>query len=446
MASKKKARKTKPASNLLKVKEAKTTAANDKAPIPETKAKEHVTIAKAKGRPMLSWVGKRPLNAVTAFPAQHIESFAAPDADKIPVADMAIWKDWPEKYPRGGLLFHGDNKEVLAHLLANGFRGKVDLIYIDPPFDSGADYARKVTIRGAKGTAEIDGEGYTLGEQIQYTDIWANDNYLQFMYERLLLLRELLAPNGSIWLHCDWHKSHHLRSLMDEVFGPDSLRNEVIWQRTDPHNDAISRLGWVHDTLYWYGKGEETIYNWKAVVEPLSEAALREYSLIKLQDGTVVPYSQELEGKGRRFKLDDCTYKGTDPTRRFEWRGAKPSDKRVWPHNPEGMDAAVARGEFFLRDPNRGTARCRVSFLDERPGQVLQTIWTECGRMKGGVEYPTEKPQALLARIIQASSNFGGLVLDCFVGSGTTVAAAQLLGRRWIACDINKGAIQAVNK
>lgn len=189
MASKKKARKIKPASKLLKVKKAKTTAANDKAPIPETKEKEQVTIAKAKGRPMLTWVGKRPLRAVTAFPAQHIESFAVPDAVKVPVADATIWKDWPERYLRGGLLFHGDNKEVLAHLLANGFRGQVQLIYIDPPFDSGADYVRKVELRGPKGTTKLEGESYTLGEQIQYTDIWTNDNYLQFMYERLLLIK-----------------------------------------------------------------------------------------------------------------------------------------------------------------------------------------------------------------------------------------------------------------
>jgi len=131
---------------------------------------------------MLTWVGKHALRHVPAFPAQHIETFD-------PIGDVAkrsgdVWTNWPKRYPKEGLLFHGDNKEVLAHLLANGFRGKIKLIYIDPPFDSGADYLRKVSLRGAKGTAKLDGESYTLGEQIQYTDIWANDNYLQFMYER----------------------------------------------------------------------------------------------------------------------------------------------------------------------------------------------------------------------------------------------------------------------
>ena len=108
---------------------------------------------------------------------------------------------------------------MLAHLLANGFRGKVNLIYIDPPFDSGADYVRKVSLRGAKGTAKLDSESYTLGEQIQYTDIWANDNYLQFMYERVMLLKELLAPGAAIYVHMDEAQEHYIKVLMDEVFG-----------------------------------------------------------------------------------------------------------------------------------------------------------------------------------------------------------------------------------
>jgi DNA modification methylase len=408
--------------------------------------KKEIKIGAAKGRPMLSWVGKRPLRSVTAFPAQHVETFAAEEKKPEDAKTPEGWKDWPTDYPHGGLLFHGDNKEVLGHLLANGFRGMVKLIYIDPPFDSGADYVRKVQLRGVEGSKTIDGESYVLGEQIQYSDIWANDNYLQFMYERLILLKELLHKDGSILLHCDWHRSHVLRCMLDEVFGAENLQNEIIWQRTDPHNDAKSKLGWVHDVIMWYRKGENFTYNWEEVVEPLSPAALKEYSLIKLINGSIQSYSKELDGKGRRFKLDDCTWKGNDPSRRFEWRGAKPSNKRVWPYDLEGMERALINGDFYLRDQNQGAARCRVSFLDEREGQVLQTIWTECGRMKGGSDYPTQKPWALLARIVQAFSNPSDLVLDCFTGSGTTVAVAQKLGRRWIGCDINKGATQATAK
>lgn len=406
-----------------------------------------IEVSRARGRPMLQWVGKRPLLSVPAFPAVLVSRYM-PDTDlEAQIHDPSVWADWPTSYEPGGLLFHGDNLEVLGHLLSTGFRHKVNLIYIDPPFDSGADYVRTVQLRGPSNAPTMSGDGYQLGEQIQYTDIWSNDNYLQFMYERLLLLKELLAPSGNILLHCDWHRSHHLRSLMDEVFGSENFQNEIIWQRTDPHNDAKKRLGNVHDTILWYSQGEKPVYNWQAVLEALSEAALKEYNLIKLSDtGEVVKYTSELEGKGRRFKLDDCTWKGTDPTRQFVWRGARPSPKRIWPYDEEGMDAALERGEFYLRDPNKGAARCRVSYLDDREGQVLQTIWTETGRMKGGNEYPTEKPYALLSRIIQAFSNPGDIVLDCFVGSGTTVEAAQSLGRRWIACDLNKGAIHVTSK
>ena len=196
---------------------------------------DHVTIAKAKGRPMLTWVGKRPLARVTAYPAQAVERFDADPEHGLPLTETD-WSGWPADLPRGGLLYHGDNKDVLAHLLANGFRGKVKLIYIDPPFDSGADYVRKVQLRGVRGTVKIDGEDYTLGEQIQYRDIWANDTYLQFMYERLLMLKSLLSTDGSIYIHCDQRRSHYLKLIADEVFGAENFKNEIIWKRTSSHN------------------------------------------------------------------------------------------------------------------------------------------------------------------------------------------------------------------
>jgi adenine-specific DNA-methyltransferase len=137
---------------------------------------KNITIKPAKGRPMLTWVGKKPLRHAIAYPAQLVESFNAQSS--IENRKSEIWAGWPKGFPQSGLLFHGDNKDVLAYLLANGFRGKVKLIYIDPPFDSGADYVRRVELRGIN-TAKIEGEGYGLGEQVQYTDIWTNDNYLQ---------------------------------------------------------------------------------------------------------------------------------------------------------------------------------------------------------------------------------------------------------------------------
>jgi len=206
-----------------------------------------VQVAEAKGRPMLHWVGKRPLDHVTAFPAQLVETFN-PTGEELPAGGE-------------GLLFHGDNKDVLAWLLAHGYRGKVNLIYIDPPFDSGADYVRRVQLRGVKGIPTLDGESHTLGEQIQYTDIWANDAYLQFMYERLLLLKELLTDDGSIFIHCDDSRGHHLRILADEVFGSERFINEIIWKRKGATSFARKQFGRIVDHILWYTKGEHYTFN-----------------------------------------------------------------------------------------------------------------------------------------------------------------------------------------
>jgi len=176
-------------------------------------------ISKTKGRPMLSWVGKKPIEVVQDYPAQLVETFGTSEAPKLPQ-----FKDLENNW--SNLLFHGDNMEVLSSLLTNGFRGKIDLIYIDPPFDSKADYVRKIDLRGTK--EKLTWEGQSIIEQTQYSDIWKNDTYLQFMYERLILLRELLSDAGSIYLHCDASKNHYLRFLMDEVFWEDNFLNEII--------------------------------------------------------------------------------------------------------------------------------------------------------------------------------------------------------------------------
>lgn len=357
-----------------------------------------VKITAAKGRPMLTWVGKRPLSHVTAFPAQHIETFA-PAGGGV----QGDWSDWPAAYPRGGLLFHGDNKEVLAHLLANGFRGKVKLIYIDPPFDSGADYVRKVSLRGPKGTAKIDGESYTLGEQIQYTDIWANDNYLQFMYERLLVARELLTLNGSIFLHCDYRKVHHLRMILDEIFGEEGFINEIIWL-AEGGGSSGARFGRKHQTLLYYSRALndcDRVFNADAVRVPYKTANVGPQT-----------YHFETNAKQRPGFKDGYTWVPNEA-------GKLSTD--AW------LDCFLAEGEGVPLDV----------WYD------VKGLYGPSGQIEG---YPTQKPEALLERVLQACSNKNDIVLDCFIGSGTTAAVAQELGRRWIGCDINKGAIQTTAK
>ena len=366
-------------------------------PVPAKKTE--VKITAAKGRPMLTWVGKRPLSHVIAFPSQHIETFDPVGAPNKMPTNPDIWKDWPAAYSKGGLLFHGDNKEVLAHLLANGFRGKVNLIYIDPPFDSGADYVRKVSLRGAKGTAKLGGESYTLGEQIQYTDIWANDNYLQFMYERLMLLKEMLAPNGAIVLHCDHNVVHRLRCLLDEVFMAQNFVNEVIWQHAviGAGRGIYRCLPKAHETLLCYVKNDEYVFN-------TDDKAVR------------VPYKERIT---ENLTKDEKGY--------YYTRGRTGTDN-PWSKDPR-----------YLR-----------TYVDVEKGKLVHDAWDDITTYRAqGDEYSgyrTQKPEELIQRVVSLFSNCGDLVLDCFIGSGTTAAVAQKLGRRWIGCDINKGAIQTTAK
>ena len=330
---------------------------------------------------MLIWVGKKPLERLTAFPAQKIEEFAPPLSAPVKGGLGAVeWNDWPSNYPKNGLLFHGDNKEVLAHLLANGYRGKVKVIYIDPPFDSGADYVRRVDLRGAK-VKDLSTEDYSLGEQIQYTDIWANDNYLQFMYERLMMMRELLADGGAIFLHCDNTRGHLLRMLLDEVFGEKCFLNEIIWsyKRWPSNSDSFQSM---HDTIFYYINKISKKHTFNRMYEAASESYMKRFG-----------------------------------------------------------------GKTQMLDEETGTRK--ITLDEETKGMPLRDVWelSIIAGFKGErTSYPTQKPEELLERVISVSSNPGDIVLDCFIGSGTTAAVAQKLGRRWIGCDINKGAIQTTSK
>lgn len=392
-----------------------------------------VTVAKAKGRPMLTWVGKKPLARLTAYPAQAIERFDAPmPAGGASGPSSARWAGWPAGLPQAGLLYHGDNKDVLAHLLATGFRGQVKLIYIDPPFDSGADYVRKVQLRGAKGTVKIDGEDYTLGEQIQYSDIWANDNYLQFMYERLLMLRELLAEDGAIYLHCDWNKAHHLRCLLEEVFGQDGFRNEIIWQRVAARSDSTT-YNHIHDALLFCTKGQDFVWNQQ----------YHEFS----SDYLEVKYAR-VDAEGRRYRLDNITSPNLRPNMKYEWMGHQPPEKG-WRYERATMQKLHDEGRIWYPDSKQKRPQL-IRYLDESNGVPLRSVWTDLSPVNSQAdersEYPTQKPESLLERVIASSSNPGDIVLDCFIGSGTTATVAQRLGRRWIGCDINKGALQTTAK
>ena len=265
----------------------------------------------------------------------------------------------------------------MSHLLKE-FRGKVDLIYIDPPFDSKADYKKKIKIRGE----EVKSDSSTFEEK-QYGDIWANDEYLQFMYERLILMRELLSDTGSIYLHCDWHKSHYLRCLLDEVFGCDNMINEIVWCYTGG-TDSKTSFGKKHDTLLFYSKSEK--YKFYGDYMPFAEATIK------------------------RFNKED--------------------------ENGRYKENTLADG------------RVTKTYMKEE-GKLVPDYWnfSIVNRTYNEYEnYPTQKPEALLERIIKSTTDKNDIVFDSFMGSGTTQAVAMKLGRRFIGADINLGAIYTTTK
>lgn len=309
-----------------------------------------------KGFPELRWTGKRPYRSTQYYPAQLRESYGNTQ------------NGWLNK------IYWGDNLQVMSHMLKE-YRGKIDLIYIDPPFDSKADYKKKIDVKGI-GKTESDSSSF---EEKQYGDIWTNDEYLQFMYERLVMLRELLSDTGCIYLHCDWHKSHYLRMLMDEIFGPDKFVNEVVWH----YSGAGTPKGcWAkrHDNLFLYSKTSNYTFN--------ADEVRTEYAA-----ATVERFSHAINN--------------------------------------------VRNGVDF------GTQT--LNPLGKYPEDVLNvSIEAPSAGIRTG--YPTQKPEALLEKLIKASSNPGDIVFDCFMGSGTTQAVAMKLGRRFIGADINLGAIQTTTK
>jgi len=353
-----------------------------------------------KGYPMLNWRGKRPFTSTQYYPAQLKEVHGE---------EVGGWRN---------KIYWGDNLQVMSHLLKE-FRGKVDLIYIDPPFDSRVDYNKTISLKGKR----VD-SGVSAFEEKQYRDIWLNDDYLQFMYERLVILRELLAESGTIWLHCDVHKSHHLRCLLDEVFGSDRFVSEVIWKRAAARGNVKMGLSTAHDTIYCYAKGAAT--NWAPPRLEYSE----EY---------VARFNQD-DGDGRKYTLDNMNNPNPDrPNLRYEWNGVT----RVWRVTKEKMQALHDAG--LLAYTSSGVARYK-RYLDELEGQPLTTVWDDIQPVNSQAlereNYPTQKPEALIRRIIETGCLEGGLVLDAFMGSGTTQAASMKIGRRFIGADINLGAIQ----
>jgi site-specific DNA-methyltransferase (adenine-specific)/adenine-specific DNA-methyltransferase len=327
-----------------------------------------------KGYPMLNWKGKRPFTSTHYYPAQLKEVYGE---------EVEGWRN---------KIFWGDNLQVMSHLL-KGYRGKVDLVYIDPPFDSKADYKKSIAVKGKAAESNR-----TVFEEKQYTDIWTNDEYLQFMYERLLLIRELLSEKGALYLHCNVGKGHYLKCILDEIFGADNFRNEIVWCFKTSLRSSPRAYGRDHELIFFYARsGQHTIHPDKSDFPP-SESTIKRWAPYADENGFV---------SNKHFAGSDSTIIDTsDESKGFNINHGIPRD--WWE-----ISSNVAKGN-----------------TDE---------------VKFG-KYPTQKPETLIERIVKASSDPGDLVFDCFMGSGTTQAVSMRLGRRFLGADVNLGAVQLATK
>lgn len=366
---------------------------------------EKFQFAPIKGYPMLNWRGKRPFTSTQFFPAQ-LKEVHGEEVD-----------GWRNK------IFWGDNLQVMSHLLKE-FRGQVDVVYIDPPFDSRVDYSKKIALRSSK--TATDPSNF---EEKQYTDIWSNDEYLQFMFDRLILLRELMAEHAIIMIHVDWHKIHHIRCLLDEVFGAENFLNEIIWKYDGPGAPSKLRLGNKHDTILRYAKKEAAL-----------SARIRELERENIEDAYVMYGNVFVSDADGNFERDD--------------------EGRYFFTLPRGdySDESIERlrGQGRIKESASGNVRIKY-FVEKVDGgflkrEKLQDVWSDIaslGLAANSIEntkYPTQKPERLLERLIASSSSKNDLVLDCFMGSGTTQVASLKLGRRFIGNDINLGAIHTTVK
>jgi len=340
-------------------------------------------------------------------------------------------------------LYYGDNLDVLRHNVQDE---SVDLVYLDPPFNSNASYNVLFAAQdGTRSAAQIKAfedtwrwdqaaaydyrqtveQGGRVSQAMQaFHTLLGPSNmlaYLAMMAPRLLELRRVLKPTGSLYLHCDPTASHYLKLLLDAIFGPEHFRNEICWQRSGAKNDSL-RYGRSHDTLLFYTVGLR--FTWDTQYLPFQDASV------------VKNYTHVEPSTGRRYRRGDLTAAKPGGDVDFEWRGMRPYKGRHWAYSREHLDQMLAEGRIEFRRTGMPVYK---RYLDEQPGVPLQDVWTDVRLTSADKErlgYPTQKPEALLERIIKASSNEGDVVLDPFCGCGTAIAVAQRLKRRWIGIDI----------
>lgn len=390
--------------------------------------------------------------AAVSVPTQVVEivrpAKARVSEDQLPGITAGRQGVRADDLPENRLIWTNDNLVALRTLLDEKdpatkdyrYRGKIDLVYIDPPFMVNADFMADNAVE-----VELDeDEGVqakkepSLVEILAYKDTWRQglDSFLNMLRARLLLLKDLLAPTGSIYVHLDWHAVHYVKVLMDEVFGYENFRNEIVWPRSTPKGLTTRRLAANHDTLLAYSVSSDLLWSDSVMFQSYEGGAFDEKTDEK--------YSLR-DPDGRRYQLTSLLNPNPDrPNLTYEFLGVT----RVWRWKKERMSEAYNAG--LVVQPSPGAVPRFKRYLDEQRGKPIGDVWTDVGPINSqaveALGYPTQKPVSLVERVIALSCPPGGMVLDCFVGSGTTAEAAERLGRRWVAIDNGKYAIHLTRK
>ena len=383
----------------------------------------------------LVWNGKSRDVCTAILPFQTLEHIDEPrvemgsgDAPELFDTSGRQTKGWTNK------LIWGDNKLILSSLKSGALRRQIEdagglkLIYIDPPFDVGADFSMDIEIGGETFHKEPN-----LLEQIAYRDTWGRgaDSFISMIYERLILMRDLMHPEGSIYVHMGPDVSPAIEAIIREVFPGSGANAMITWKRVTAHGDS-QRWGITHDSILRRTKGDRFIWNQQH--EPYSEEYLARFN--------------QKNSEGRAYQLDNITSPSPRPNMMYEWRGCLPPPMG-WRYELATMESLFNEGKIELPKKEGGRPRLR-RFLDESKGVPVGSVWVDISPLnsqaKEDTSYATQKPEALLERIIRASSNEGDLVADFFCGSGTTAAVAEKLGRKWITSDLGKFGIHTTRK
>jgi adenine-specific DNA-methyltransferase len=388
----------------------------------------------------LVWNGKTREVATAILPFQTLEHIDEPrkEANQEDEPDLfdtrgRQLKGWTNK------LIWGDNKLILSSLKSGALRRQIEdagglkLIYIDPPFDVGADFSMDIEIGGETFHKEPN-----LLEQIAYRDTWGRgaDSFIAMIYERLRLMHDLLHQDGSIYVHSDWRMNALIRLAISEVFGSTNFVNEIVWKRRTGILNQSRKLGSSTDSIYLFSKtAERYVFNQQFI--PYTD----EDPYVK----TKFVYKDET---GRRYRLHAITSPSYSPSLVYEYKGYKPP-ANGWSFSRETMEDWERRGLLYFPEDKSQRIQ-RKQFLDESEGKPVQSLWDDIRPINSqaieDTKYPTQKVEQLLERILATSSNEGDLVADFFVGSGTTAAVAEKLGRKWIATDLGKFGIHTTRK